>query len=909
MRKMNDKTKADGFSEHHQRHVRTTLQSRLRLVLLLLTLICGCFFHASLAGAPPVLGQQPDGSFLVPTNQSVTPVGKLHQMPHEWPKDLALSPDGKLLAVLAQNYVVLFSRDGTEVARVSLTAGPLGLAWMPDSSTLFASGDNGEVYRIAAKDKTWEIVSPFFITARREKRPAPQRATRRRPKLSTKPTLSSEGPHIDSTDEHSKHEGNPQVTGLAISPDGRRLYAALGMANAVTIVDTATEKLIATVPVEIAPYRIALSPDGKTLFVANRGGRAPQEKEASARTAGSAVRIDRMTGAALRGSISFIDTETFTEKEMEAGRQPSGLAVSRDGASLYVANSDEDTVSLVDIKTRQVRQTLSLAPPRDPGFGQMPTDLALSEDGKFLYVAYGGGNSVAVVSLPSFSLDGYIPSGWFPIALAERGGDLFVASSKGIGARAPAHRGAFSAGGGVGTIQFIAESDRRDSSALTTQVARNNHWDMEELPARDGIKPVPVPQRVGEPSVFKHVVYIIKENHTYDLDLGDIPEGNGDKSLCLFGDNVTPNEHALAQQFVLLDNTYASGTTSADGHQWTDSAISNAYLEQNFHAYSRSYPYRGNDPLARSPAGFIWNAALRAGQSVRVYGEFANRPRIIDPVTGQTPNWLQLWKDYQTGGHKYHITADTDDAVLNAHLHPTYIGFPLLVSDQWRADQFLAEFKTFEQFNALPALSILLLPCDHTAAAKSGMPTPRAMVADNDLALGRIVEGISHSRFWKETLILVIEDDAEFGLDHVDGHRTVAFCISPYTRRGAVVSEPYNHTSVLRTIGLVLGLPAMNRFDRTATPMDACFTDQPDLRPYVHLPKRTPLDEMNPPLHALHGQRLNLGRASSHLDLSQPDRANVATVARAAWSEQRLHESFPWRRFRPDRDTGETSAN
>src|SRR6266545_133595 len=163
MRKMNDKTKADGFSEHHQRHVRTTLQSRLRLVLLLLTLIWGCFFHASLAGAPPVLGQQPDGSFLVPTNQSVTPVGKLHQMPHEWPKDLALSPDGKLLAVLAQNYVVLFSRDGTEVARVSLTAGPLGLAWMPDSSTLFASGDNGEVYRIAAKDKTWEIVSPFLL--------------------------------------------------------------------------------------------------------------------------------------------------------------------------------------------------------------------------------------------------------------------------------------------------------------------------------------------------------------------------------------------------------------------------------------------------------------------------------------------------------------------------------------------------------------------------------------------------------------------------------------------------------------------------------------------------------------------------------------------------------------------------
>ncbi len=873
-----------------------------RVTGLLLATICAGAFQGSFAAKPRSLGEQSDGTFLVPTNQVVSPVGKVRQIPNEWPKDVALSPNGKIVAVLTQNAVYLFSRDGEEITRVKIAAGPLGLAWMPDSGTLFASGNNGEVYRIVTKGKTWSIANPFFITEKRETGIKPQSRLNAGEHL-TRPTLTAEMPLIDSTDLHSRHEGNPQVTGLAVSRDGKRLYAALGMMNSVVVVDATAEKLIATVPVGIAPYRILLSPDGKTLIVGNRGGRPPQEKEASAHSAGTAVRIDRMTGAALAGSVSFVDTRTFVTTEMEAGRQPSALAVSSDGASLYVANADDDTILLVDTKTKSVRQTLSLTPAKDPGFGQMPTGLTLSEDGKFLYATCGGGNSVAVISLSNFSINGYLPTGWFPIALEEDKGELFVISSKGIGTRSVGHGGAVSVDHGVGIIQFIDPSDRTDLARLTAQVSSNNRWGMAELPARSGEKPVPVPERVGEPSVFSHVVYIIKENHTYDLDFGDMPEGNGDKQLCLFGENVTPNEHALARQFVLLDNTYASGTNSGDGHQWTDSAIANAYLEQNFRAYARSYPVTGNDPLARSPAGFIWNAALRAGQSVRVYGEFANRPRIIDPITGRMPNWTELWKDYQTGGHKYHITADTDDAVLNAHLNPTYIGFPLLASDQWRADQFLAELKTYEQFNALPDLSILLLPCDHTAGDKPGMPTPRAMVADNDFALGRIVEGLSHSRFWKETLILVIEDDAQFGLDHVDGHRTVALCISPYTRRGAVVSELYNHTSFVRTIELVLGLPAMNRFDRTATPLSACFAGQPDCHPYVHVPNRIRFDEMNPVLHTLHGERLKLGRASNRFDLSQPDRADAKTMALAAWNEQHPKRRFPWHYFKPAKDS------
>jgi YVTN family beta-propeller protein len=589
------------------------------------------------------------------------------------------------------------------------------------------------------------------------------------------------------------------------------------------------------------------------------------------------------------------------------------MVVTRDGKTLYVANSDEDTVTAVDVAKRAVDKSLSLRPAEDSGLGQLPTDLALTEDEKTLYVACGGGNAVAVVSLPNLALEGFLPTAWFPISLAERGGTLFVGSSKGFGSRlrsakavfalggepGTAHAAGFSAHGSISIVQFIPESDRANLVKLTKQVAANNHWNMPELGPRREATPVPVPARVGEPSLFKHVVYIIKENHTYDIDFGDISEGNGDQSLCAFGEPITPNEHALARQFVLLDNTYASGTDSAEGHQWTDSAIANAYIEQNYASYARSYPFNGTDPLAFSPSGFLWNAAMHAGKSVRVYGEFVDKPVISAGGRPIRPTWSQLWEDYKAGTHKFNITANTNNVALRPCLSPHYVGFPLAISDQYRADQFLAEFKNFEQTNSLPALSILLLPCDHTSGTVPGMPKPRAAVADNDLALGRIVDAISHSRFWAQTLILVVEDDSLFGLDHVDGHRMVSLCISPYTRRGALVSEPYNHTSFVRTIELALGLPAMTRFDRTATPLTACFTDQPDLHPYTHLPNRVPLNDMNPPLSAARGRTLQLARASSRLDWSAPDRADPSVMAHAVWASQMPGVPFPKRYFHP----------
>lgn len=885
----------------------------------LLALCLGSLISAlasrSLAVSRTTMGEQADGSVLVPTNQSVTPIGQVKKIEGSRVKDLELSPDGKTLAVLTQSRLILYSAAGAMIDHLALTAGPLGLAWTPDGRTLFASGNNGKVYHVAeTEENKWGAIASFVVDNLSNKPEADKASepgeveTELRPDPDTRYLLK----HYE---KPSQFKGDPQVTGLAVSPDGNRLYIALSKRNVVTVVDIATETVIATVPVGVAPFRVVVSRDNKTVFVANRGGRHPARgKSGVAHSAGTALRIDPRTGAALRGSISFIDAASFSTVEMDEGRQPTGLAVSHDGKTLYVANADEDTVTEVDIPKRSVRRSVTLQPTQDAGLGQLPTDLTLAGDGKMLYVTCGGGNAIALVALPAFTLKGFVPTAWFPIAIAERDGKLFVGSSKGIGARARypkktefhiagapsiVNQGDFHVTGSVSVIQLIAENERTDIAQLTKQVAANNHWNNPELGPRPGTSPVPVPARVGEPSTFKHVVYIIKENHTYDFDFGDLPQGNGDKFLCAFGDEITPNEHALARQFVLLDNTYTSGTNSADGHQWADSGIANAYIEQNYSSYARSYPFNGSDPLAYSPNGFLWNAVMHAGKSVRVYGEFVDRPRIFEGGKRVRATWSELWNDYKSSGHKFTITAETDNAALRPCLNPHYVGFPLVVSDQWRADQFLSDFKDFGKKDALPALSILLLPSNHTSGGTPGMPTPRASVADNDLALGRIVEAISHSRFWANTLILVVEDDSLFALDHVDGHRMISFCISPYTRRGAVISEPYNHTSFVRTIGLVLGLPAMTRFDRTATPLTACFIDQANLHPYTHIPNRVPLDELNPPLTASHGRMLRLAKASRRLDWSAPDRADPGTVARAAWAAQKREVPFPARYFHP----------
>ncbi|NLH99625.1 MAG: YncE family protein, partial [Chthonomonadales bacterium] len=547
------------------------------------------------------IGEQPDGSILVPTGQRLTPIGRWLKLMNERPKDLVVSPDGSMIAALSPRRVTVFSSSGELVAESKSGGGPLGIGWRPDGTAVY--------YSSGANVMCMELGPNGFGT----------------PRPIAVELAGSKGPG---------QPNDPQAAGLAVSPDGKRLFVALGTRNAVAVVDPTGAAAPSSIPVGVCPYHVALSPDGRTLWVSNRGGSRVASGRGTAKSAGTEVRVERATDAAARGSVSVVDTGTLAVREIPVGRQPAGLAFSRDGARVYVANSDSDSISVIDAKRMRVIRTHHLSS-RTTDFGHMPTGVALSDDERTLYVSCGGSNAVGIVPLGSDGLPerdaelALVPTAWFPIAIRTAGQSLWVACAKGFGSMGDLRQGGRWVHASAGVVQLIKPDDMADVPALTARVAMNNGWNA-ELPARRGMAPVPVPERVGEPSVFRHVVYVIKENHTYDMTLGDMKEGNGDPKLCLFGEEVTPNQHAIAREFVLLDNTYTSGTNSADGHQWTSSSVCNAYMEQNYSSYARSYPYDGGDPLAYSPKGFLWSAAARSGLSVRVFGEFVNRPRIID---------------------------------------------------------------------------------------------------------------------------------------------------------------------------------------------------------------------------------------------------------------------------------------
>jgi phospholipase C len=371
--------------------------------------------------------------------------------------------------------------------------------------------------------------------------------------------------------------------------------------------------------------------------------------------------------------------------------------------------------------------------------------------------------------------------------------------------------------------------------------------------------------------------------------LGDDPRGNGDPELCIFGEPITPNQHKLVRDFVLLDNTYCSGILSADGHQWSTTAMATDYMEKSFAGFPRSYPDgMGDDEvdaLAYSPAGFLWDNALAHGKTLRNYGEFAiTRTSWLNRARKGKIKFLDHWRDYTNGTPQIKIYSDPAVASLRPHLATQTVGWDMAVPDVWRADKFLAEFRQFERSGKLPNLILICLPNDHTSGTAAGSPTPAAQVADNDLAFGRIIEAISRSRFWKETCIFGIEDDPQNGWDHVSGYRTTAYVVSPYTKRGAVISTQYNTTSLLRTMELMLGLPPMNQMDATATPMTDCFTDIADLTPFAAVPNNVPLDQMNPEPKTVSDKLLRQhAYASARLPLEKVDQCPEDLLNRILW--------------------------
>jgi DNA-binding beta-propeller fold protein YncE len=740
------------------------------------------------------MGRQPDGSFLVSSGQRIEGDGLAFR---GRPIELALHPSGEFFAVLSKAGVYLGSAksvDGSNPTPLgNSNPGFRGLVWTPDGKTLVASTDKGHLQTF-----TWDGSKLLHARAVAIQPPGTK--------------------------------GNPVPGGMTFAKDGRTLFVAAANLGAVIELDLPTGEIKRSFQAQQVPFTVAISDDERTLVVSNWGGRTPETGDTTSKSQNLQLVVDERNATA-SGTVSLIDRASGVARHVEVGIHPTDVLVA--GAKAYIACAMSDHIAELDITTGNVIRTIPMSFDGRKILGAMPNALALR--GETLYVANGGDNALAEIDLNSGTVRGYRHAGYFPtaVSLSQDGKHAFVLNTKGNGSVANTMLGRpGNAHDFQGTVTVV---DLDKELAFETKlVASNNRWNHESTKPR-----LPVYQ-----GAIEHVIYIIKENRTYDEVFGDMPEGNGDPRLCSLGETVMPNHRKLAREFTLFDNGYVSGTNSADGHAWSTQAIANEYLEHFYVGYSRSYPDDGEDALAISKAGALWDAALDKGRTVRVYGEFCDND--LARIEPQPKTWFEVWEDRKAGGNKFQFFAATHLRRLRPLIHPNYLYWPLWQSDQQRADMFIKEYEQFAKDDRVPNLMVLSLPCDHGEGTNPAYPTPRAMMADNDLALGRIVEAVSKSPQWKSTCIFVIEDDAQSGPDHVDGHRTVFMAISPYTKRRFVDSEFYTTTHMLRSIELMLGLDAMNRFDALSYPMTACFQNEPVLTPYTAAPNRVPLDERNP---------------------------------------------------------------
>ncbi len=860
--------------------------------------------------APEVVGQQPGGQWMTPTNQLLTPAGTQVELPKMRPQAIALSPDGKLLATSGKTaeLVIIDPATGKILQQVTLPAekspevksavppvgaaapppkpapgtdrdGQLsftGIVFSPDGSRIFMSNVNGSV-------KEFAVAATGNVTPVRTIPLPPARAPKR---------------------------NNDIPSGLAVSTDGKLLYVCLNLGNKVAEIEIESRKLLRTFDVGVAPYDVVIH-HGRA-YVSNWGGRRPGPADLTGPAGrGTMVRVDPVRHIASEGSVSIIDLTTGTVvDELLTGRHASAMALSPDGAHVVVCNTGEDTLSVIGTATGKIIEKIWARPTPADLFGAQPTALAFEKGGDRLFVANGTHNAVAVIEFePGGSkFEGLIPAGWFPGAIAydQARKQIAVANIKGRGAHKvfkPGETVKRNSKDYFGTLSLVPVPTREELAKLTTVAHVNMRYGIMKdaaLPPRPGVAPRPVPERVGEPSVFKHVLYIIKENRTYDQVLGDMKEGNGDPRLVIFGEKFTPNQHKLSREFALLDNTYCSGIQSADGHQWTNSSMATDYVERNHNNWPRSYMNMKSeeafDALAYSPAGFIWDNAVKHGVSFRNYGEACISDCIwSDTKRKDRPTWKDFYLDWKNKTAFTKIACKPGVESLRGISNLDTVGWDLNVPDVLRAQAFIDDLRQYEATGRLPQLMMMALPNDHTGGTRGKAPSPGAQVADNDLALGLIVEALSHSRFWPETCIIAIEDDPQNGFDHVSGYRTTCYVISPYTKRKATVSTQYNQTSVMRTIELITGLPPMNLLDATATPMHDVFTDRPDFTPYVAVPNLIPLDGSNPdPKQLLDPQLKNDEEKSRALNLNEPDKAPEDLLNRILWRAMRgTAEPYP----------------
>ena len=682
----------------------------------------------------------------------------------------------------------------------------------------------------------------------------------------------------------------PGALSVAAEATAGHRYIAVPLVweNKLALVDAGSGQVVRQIETGIAPFAAAIDRKGTTAWVSNLGGRPPKPDElfaAPMQKPGEHVVVDNR-GVAATGTITRMDLETGKATHtLAVGLHPTALALDEPRRRLYVANGNGDSVSVIDTEHVQVLRAIPIQPFSQTVRGIAPTALQVSADGATLYAACGGINAVAVIDVGTGKIRGLIPTGWYPngLALDAAGRHLAVSSLLGPGSGwrdAPSKRFVHA---NRGSVAVVPVPNAAQLSSYTTAVAENNRLRLAgsgpetERAASRSATPAAIPARSGEPSTIEHVVFVIKENRTYDQVLGDMAKGNGDPSLVMFGAAVTPNQHRMAEQFVLLDNFYATGGNSADGHQWLTQANETEYcLWPGYQG--RSYPFDGSDPMAYSSGGFLWNYAQARGRTVRVYGEFSGR---MDTPAKTRLDLLHKWKNGGDFTSQWSVRAPI--ASLNGILAANYPSYSTSIPDVARAQIFLADLKKFESQGKLPNLMLVQLPSNHTFGASPGVSTPKAMVADNDLALGQIVEALSHSRFWPKMAIFIVEDDAQNGVDHVDGHRTTAFVVSPYVRRGHIDSTFYSHQSMLKSIELILGLPTMSLFDLIASDMRNSFTDEPDLAPYTAVAAQQDLFELNPPATALSGPARSAAQASARMKWSIPDAAPTERLNRILW--------------------------
>ncbi len=743
----------------------------------------------------PVIGRLPTGNVLDPAGSSV-PVGSL-------PLAMEFAPDGQHVVLLLNGWreqgVQVVDRFSGEVTQTLLQdAAFLGLTFSPDGRSLYASGGNQDVvYRYAWADGK-ATLRDSIVLARKQ----PNRSGTRYPAQ------------------------------IALSPDGRFLYVAENLGDELAVVDVASRRVVARYPTERYPYGVTVAPDG-AVYV-------------------SAWGADVVT--------QFRFTESGGPRSMtkiEIARHPSALLLNADGSRLFVASGSTDRVVVMDTRTTAVVARLEDAPPEGPHEGSTPNAMALSADGTRLFVAEADNNAVAVFAL-SPNTGGYIAPGgaaiedhlvgrmpveWYPTAVQVRGDTVLVANGKGRGTapnpefpQPPVRRGPgepnYTMGqlsGTLGTLP-LARATEEELAGLSARVARANGWEDR------GRRPRAYP-------AIEHVIYIIKENRTYDQVLGDIPSGDGDSTLVFFPRSVSPNHHALAERFGLFDRFFVNAEASPDGHNWSMAAYTTDYLQKtvpsNYSDRGRSYDYEGTnrgygnipyeegeDDVNEPANGYLWDLAEDAGISFRNYGEFVI-PDNVAPDEDMPPGYK---------GNK---------PFLADHTSREYPGYSLDIPDQRRADVWIGELQGFVETGTMPAFQIMRLPNDHTAGGRAGAPTPQAYVADNDLALGRIVEALSNTPFWESTVVFVLEDDAQNGPDHVDSHRSVLLVVSPWSQRG-VHHRWTNTTDVVATMTEILGLGSLSQFDFYGRPLRGIWAEAPDTSPYTAIVPDTPLDERNP---------------------------------------------------------------